>query len=62
MVKINIDHSKCDENECAECVDLCPVSLFHLEKNKIMIKSSEECTLCEACVDICPNLAITVKE
>jgi NAD-dependent dihydropyrimidine dehydrogenase PreA subunit len=62
MVKITIDHSKCDGEECAECVDSCPMEVFHLKNNQITIKNAEECSLCEVCLDLCPTSAIILDQ
>jgi NAD-dependent dihydropyrimidine dehydrogenase PreA subunit len=62
MPKIEIDHTKCDGKECAECVDSCPMSIFKLENDGIAVGSGAECTLCELCQDLCPSSAINISE
>ena len=47
MSTVIIDASKCENADCGECVDMCPM---------------EKCTLCEVCVDMCPNDCITIKD
>ncbi len=62
MVKIIIDHDKCDGAECGECVDVCPMEVLIIDGDKIAIQNKEECSLCEVCMDVCPQEAVDVKE
>lgn len=39
MAKIEIAHDKCEADDCAECVDSCPMAVLQLKNNKIIIKS-----------------------
>ena len=50
MSTVIIDASKCENADCGECVDMCPM------------ENEDECTLCEVCVDMCPNDCITIKD
>lgn len=62
MVKVTLDNGKCDGAECGECVDVCSMEILVLKGEEIVIKSEEECSLCEICTDVCPNGAITLEE
>ena len=62
MVKILIDHDKCDGADCAECVDVCPMETLIIDGEKVAIQNKEDCSLCEVCMDVCPNECIDVKE
>ena len=55
MSTVIIDASKCENAECGECVDMCPM-------DKVVTDHEDECTLCEVCVDMCPNNCITIKD
>ncbi len=62
MAKIIIDYEKCEGEDCAECVDVCPMEVFIIDGGKIKIQNPEECSLCEVCMDVCPNEAVKVAE
>jgi len=60
MTKITIDYDKCQGPSCAECVDTCPMAIFDIEEDKIIIENEDICSLCEVCMDVCPNEAIKI--
>ncbi|MBM4240095.1 MAG: ferredoxin [Euryarchaeota archaeon] len=62
MAEIIIDYDKCDGADCGECADICPMEILVIEGDKIVVQCQEECSLCEVCMDVCPNMAITVKD
>jgi NAD-dependent dihydropyrimidine dehydrogenase PreA subunit len=62
MVKITIEYDKCKGAECAECVDVCPMEVFIIEGDKIIIQNADECSACEVCMDVCPTEAVEVEE
>ena len=62
MSTVIIDASKCENAECGECVDMCPMEIFSLDGDNIVTDHEDECTLCEVCVDMCPNDCITIKD
>ncbi len=62
MAKIIVDYEKCDGVDCGECADVCAMEVLVLEGNEIKIKCQEECSLCEVCLDVCPNGAISLEE
>ena len=60
MPKPAIDAKKC--TVCGECAEVCPVSVFMKESDKIMVKHPEECIGCRACEVSCPAEAVKVKD
>ncbi len=52
---VKIDNEKC--TGCGVCVDICGVNAIKIENNKAVV--SEECVECCACVNQCPNEAIS---
>ena len=55
MSTVIIDASKCENAECGECVDMCPMEIFSLDRDKTVTDHQDECTTCEVCVDMSPN-------
>jgi NAD-dependent dihydropyrimidine dehydrogenase PreA subunit len=62
MVKITLDHEKCEGADCAECVDVCPIEVLIIDGENIVIRDVDECILCEVCMGVCPNGAVKVEE
>jgi NAD-dependent dihydropyrimidine dehydrogenase PreA subunit len=58
--KVTVDTSKC--NGDGECVDICPVGVYELQKGKSSPINADECLGCESCIEVCPTSAITVEE
>jgi DNA-directed RNA polymerase subunit D len=50
---IKIDESKC--NNCDECTKICSKRIIHKVNKKIKTRNEMECTLCNDCVDACPQ-------
>lgn len=46
----------------AVCVDICPMSVFELVDGKSVPERADDCIMCMACVNACPQQAITVEE
>lgn len=49
----NFFNIKIDSDCPKEIVEKCPKRIFELENNKVIIKNSEECDLCESCIEYC---------
>jgi len=60
MVEVKVDKDKCDG--CGTCVDVCPVEVFEIIKEKSTVKNNDECLACRACEVQCPNTAIEIIE
>ena len=58
-VKINYDISKGKE-DCGECYMNCPMEVFSVDGNKIIVSNEDECTGCGVCEDVCPTKAVKV--
>ncbi|MCD6263672.1 ferredoxin family protein [Candidatus Bathyarchaeota archaeon] len=65
--RITVDWNKC--RGAGVCVQVCPMSVWDLEEapeygNELKghPKRPEDCILCMACVNACPNQAIEVEE
>ncbi len=67
MAKITVDLEKC--TGAGVCKDVCPMGVYDLVEMeeyggevRAQPTRMEDCILCMACVNSCPNQAITVEE
>lgn len=58
LPKIEIDQEAWDDWE--ECANSCPKDVFEVEDGELKVVDLEECTLCNSCVETCPE-AIEVE-
>ncbi|AEH06969.1 4Fe-4S dicluster domain-containing protein [Methanothermococcus okinawensis] len=61
-MSVTIDYNKCNGPECAECVNACPMEVFEIQGDKVVVVREEDCTFCLVCEDVCPTGAVKVKE
>ncbi|WP_423793123.1 4Fe-4S binding protein [Methanocaldococcus indicus] len=59
---IQINYDLCRGPDCAECVNNCPMEVFEIQGDKVVVAREEECTLCGVCKDVCPTNAIILEE
>jgi NAD-dependent dihydropyrimidine dehydrogenase PreA subunit len=61
MVEIIIDREKCVG--CEDCLFICPVSVFKIDRKKALPVDSKSCcgTTCGICVEYCWRDAIIVN-
>ncbi|MBN2422949.1 4Fe-4S binding protein [Candidatus Woesearchaeota archaeon] len=60
MPKPVINYEKCKTQKT--CVDVCPMQVFEVKGDKVVVAKPEECIGCKACEVQCPEGAITVEE
>jgi NAD-dependent dihydropyrimidine dehydrogenase PreA subunit len=60
MYVIVIDETKC--NACGECVKICPVEIYRLEGDRVVVGNSDECSGCQSCISVCEAQAIVISE
>jgi len=60
MPKPSIDMKKC--TLCGTCVEICPMSVFKKEGDKIVIIAPDECIGCRACEAQCEQNAMTIED
>jgi NAD-dependent dihydropyrimidine dehydrogenase PreA subunit len=63
FIELRIDHTTCQvASGCDLCARLCPVEAFRVEGGQVALiyDNEDECTLCNLCVDQCPENAIEV--
>lgn len=54
-----IDYEKC--TACGTCINVCPVTVFTKEGEKVVVSKPEDCLGCRACEVSCPVKAIVVE-
>jgi NAD-dependent dihydropyrimidine dehydrogenase PreA subunit len=60
MYVIVIDEKKC--KVCGECVKICPVEIYKLEGDRLVVGNSADCSNCQSCISVCESEAITITE
>jgi NAD-dependent dihydropyrimidine dehydrogenase PreA subunit len=46
---------------CGKCTEVCPHSVFSVDKGKAIIKDKNSCIECGACANNCPVSAVNVE-
>ena len=60
-MSVQIDEGLCVG--CGCCMDACEFGALEFKENEdITWVNEEECTECESCIEMCPNLAISLEE
>jgi NAD-dependent dihydropyrimidine dehydrogenase PreA subunit len=64
FIRVEIDHEKLTSDMGNELVELCPVDIFALEGEQLVVvpANEDECTLCELCLKHAPAAAITIHK
>ncbi len=60
MYLIAIEETKCQA--CGECVSICPVEIYKLDGNRVVVGNTTDCSNCQSCVSVCASEAITITE
>lgn len=64
FIQILVERDKLTSQICHQLVSLCPVEIFAIEDDKLLIRSEQqdECTLCELCLDAAPAGALIIQK
>jgi len=60
VFKVAVDGKKC--KGCEDCIEVCTVNVFEMQKGKSVPVNIEECLGCGSCAEGCKEKAITVEE
>jgi carbon-monoxide dehydrogenase iron sulfur subunit len=61
VVKIVIDYAKCSKDSAVLCLEICPLSLFKIDKSgRPKIVDEDKCIGCRICQVNCPSQAIQI--
>jgi|YelNatPaOPRAMG01_1025707.scaffolds.fasta_scaffold52575_3 NAD-dependent dihydropyrimidine dehydrogenase PreA subunit len=59
---VSVDYAKCKPCLRLTCIGVCPQGIFMLGNDgKPVIAEHSSCTLCEVCIDLCPENALSIK-
>ena len=64
FIQVEIHEALCAPDSGAGLVEVCPVNVFTLVSDRIVIdpESEDECTLCDLCIRVCKKNAITIRK
>jgi len=60
MPKVTIDYDTCIL--CQTCISTCPMGVYAVVDDKVVVANEDDCIVCRACEAACPVEAITVEE
>lgn len=62
FIHVEIHDDRCTGSECGQCMPVCPVVIFIASDGHIAVDAGQEdeCTLCDLCLQVCPEDAITI--
>lgn len=60
MPSVKLDQDTC--TVCQTCVNTCPMGVFELEGDKVVVAQEDQCIACRACEASCPVAAIVVED
>ena len=64
FIHVQVVESRMAPDQRRALVSLCPVDIFQLAGEKLMVhaEQEDECTLCELCLDAAPAGAVTIRK
>lgn len=64
FIQIQVDESRFTPEARCALVSLCPVDIFGLEGERLIVRpeQEDECTLCELCLDASPVGALSIHK
>ena len=60
MPTVKLDENTC--TACQTCVNTCPMGVFEVDGDKVVVANEEQCIGCRACEASCPVGAIQVED
>jgi NAD-dependent dihydropyrimidine dehydrogenase PreA subunit len=62
FIRIEVDQDLCAASGCNQCISVCPVDVFRLEKGRLVVdaENEDECTLCDLCLEGCTFHALRI--
>lgn len=60
MVSVALDQDTC--TACQTCVSTCPMGVFEVQGDIVVVAQEDQCIACRACEASCPVDAIIVED
>lgn len=63
FITIRIEEHECPQG-CKMCAEACPVDIFSFDGQKVRViaENEDECTICEICLQRCPQNCIKIEK
>jgi NAD-dependent dihydropyrimidine dehydrogenase PreA subunit len=58
MPTVTIDQDAC--TACQTCVSTCPMGVFEVQGDTVVVTNEDQCIECRACEATCPSEAIVI--
>ena len=60
LPSVKLDQDTC--TACQTCVNTCPMGVFEIQGDKVVVAQEDQCIACRACEASCPVAAIVVED
>jgi ferredoxin len=63
FIRVEVDEALCGPDRGRRLVDVCPVNVFAWQADRLVTDpdNEDECTLCELCLSVYPEGAVTIR-
>ncbi|OPX58150.1 MAG: Ferredoxin [Methanobacterium sp. PtaB.Bin024] len=61
MIIAKLNEKNCEGPECGKCAYVCPINMFTIRNDSVILTNPDYCKFCKKCLEVCPNAAITIQ-